>query len=209
MISAGTVPSFHEELDRLRPILPHLGEALEQALGQARRFFEDQNALVDPYLAPCLVRYHAKTFLVEHGYSVEDLDIISVPNNGLSVRYKGRSIRIWKGDADTLPLPGRSRHKLDFLNQQLALDSMLPDPTGYRHNSMLLWSPDCEYRLQDLYLSLPKSATMIPQNTDAYWTERIPLEALIRVESPKATETRDDHLHIELPHEEDAEAEAK
>ena len=198
MMTSANIPSFEEELNCLRPILPLLCEAIEYALGLTRQHFEDRGTAVDTDLAPHLVRYYAKQFLLEHRHLVDGLEVVDVPNNGLSIRYAGGALRVWKGDDVSLPLPGHSRRKLNFLNQQLGFSfGDQPEPPAPL-NKMLLWSVDSEYELVTLYLSLPAGARLSPQSSYAYWTEPIPLTAMLETEARRThAPRRDDRLDLE------------
>ena len=204
------IPSFEGELARLRPVLPLIAEAIEFGAAQAQNYFWNRGAPVDPDLAPDILRYEAKQFLVERSGLIDGLVVEDLGNNGLSVRYAGGRVRIWKGEPESLPLPGTSFTKLAFLNQQLAfeglLDTALP---AVQPNVMIMWSVDREYRLLGLYLSMPAQATRDPQNTWAYWTEPIPPDDLIASPPPVAPPPDDDlpFERRETEHDDEAQAE--
>ena len=209
-MGATKIPTFEAELKRLGPILPLISDALSYGMSQMHRHFERIASAVDHDLAPHLVRYHAKRFLCERGYLAEDLEILDIPNNGLSIRYRGGAVRIWKGDDHSLPLPGSSGSKLAFLSQQLGFGFLGPDAQPLTPNVMLLWSVNREYEVDALYLSLPAEAGRKPQYTHAHWTEPIPPAALI---APQATQEPDapqggDRLNLELLDEGGTRAEA-
>lgn len=210
-MGATRIPPFEAELKRLGPILPLISDALSYGFVKMRQHFEHSDVAVDRDLAPHLVRYHTKAFLHENDYLVEGLRILDVQNNGLSIRYAGGALRIWKGGDGTLPLPGSSRRKLAFLNQQLGFSFAEPVGPPSTPNSMLLWSVNSEYELGTLYLSLPAEASRNPQYTLAYWTEPIPPAALIAPgASPETRAPRQgDRLDLEPLDKESTQAEAR
>ncbi len=203
--------TFEAELKRLGPILPLIADALSYGISQMRQHFDRIDSAVDRDLAPHLVRYHTKKFLIENDYDIEGLQVLDIRNNGLSIRYHGGALRIWKGDDYSLPLPGPSRPKLAFLSQQLGFSFAEPDALPPTLNVMLLWSVDSEYEMDTLYLSLPAEASRSPQYTHAYWTEPIPPTALIAPGGNQETEAprQDDRLDLEPLDKESTQAEAR
>lgn len=117
------VPGPEETLAQLAPLIPPLDRSIEAAIQEARSFFDGREVNVDPFLFPCLVRYHAKLLLEEVGQTA-DYELDDLANNGLYLRFAGYQIRILKSDNGKLPVPGPSKPKQEFYNQQLKFDFM-------------------------------------------------------------------------------------
>ena len=169
-------PSAHAELARLSGIIPVIVEAIETGTVRAVEFFENQEKDVNRQLFPSLVRYFAGELLSDRGHVIDNFDREVIGNIGLSMKYRERRIRIWKADGDTLPAPGKSNPKSDFLNQQLALDFSVPEsPTYIELNLVMLWNVDHKFRLTGLHVALPQSAESAWMPAKAHWVERIPV----------------------------------
>src|SRR5712672_1967641 len=104
-----------ETLAQLTPLIPILYHSIEASIQEARSFFDAKSSRVDPFLFPCLVRYHAKLLLDGSGQSAE-YELDELANNGLYLRFSGYQIRILKSDNGRLPVPGPSRQRQEFYN---------------------------------------------------------------------------------------------
>jgi hypothetical protein len=174
----------------LATILDILTDALNVGVGQANGFFADERQLPDTYLHPALVRWYAKRYLNDAGTSVsDDMDAEfsrdELANNGLLVSYRDVQIRVLKSDDGELPVPGRSRVKQAFYNQQLAF-RFTPDgeTSTFRLNLVLLWDVDHNFNLSSLVLVMPGSGGLTRASVDEYWrtTLPVPLAAPLVVE---------------------------
>jgi len=101
--------------DRIRQDLEELifavHSAFEDAPRLAKKFFEDQEHKIDPFLINDLIRYYIKRHLASLHFDItENYDVDDIPNNGLSVKYKGYHIRILKADRGE-PARSQFRHK--------------------------------------------------------------------------------------------------
>ena len=58
-----TIPEPKIVLSEMADLIPYLYAALENGTMKAREYFEQEKVAIDRYLAPEIVRYHAKVFL--------------------------------------------------------------------------------------------------------------------------------------------------
>lgn len=168
--------------DRIRQDLEELIFAVHSAFEDtprlAKKFFEDQKHKVDPFLINDLIRYYIKQHLASLRFDVtENYDVDDLPNNGLSVKYKGHHIRILKADRGNLPVP-HSDTKVDFYNQQLSLDSLVDGDGNVRQpalrpNVLILWELTSNYDFNQLYLACPKTGGKKREFVTAYFNETI------------------------------------
>ncbi len=181
-----TLPSFPHVLAQLQPVIPSVYSALEAALQKTREFFDVDTVEVDRSLAPNLVRYYAKRFLSEEGWSIEyeqpDYELQPLPNNGLCLKYGRHEIRILKADDGELPAPGQSKSRQRFWNWngQQSFDF------SYDHEScesdqeelqnlhlIILWDVNSHtYQLNRLLLGCPVGGDIT--TASAYFLEEIP-----------------------------------
>lgn len=176
------IPDSQEALSDLSQLIPTVYSTLEAAIQGAREFFDKENRPIDPYLAPCLVRYYAKQFLIAAGCNAEYEDDVehdegdvefkfhNLSNNGLALKSEKYQIRIWKSDDGELPVPGPSQVRQRFF-QQLSLDMSV---SAERTNLAILWEVSSNYTLIGLLLSCPKAGDNSRASVEAYWTIPIP-----------------------------------
>ena len=183
------LPTFPHVLARLQPIVPQFYSAIEGALQKTREFFEADNVDLDRSLAPNLVRYYAKRFLLAEGLPTEDepadvadFELQPLANNGLCLTYEGHEIRILKADDGELPAPGpsKSRQKFWNWNGQLSLNFSYgedvlstSDVEAENLHLIVLWDVEpLRYKLNRLLLCCPTSGDVT--NASAYFLEEIP-----------------------------------
>jgi hypothetical protein len=190
-------------LERVSPIVPVLYQAIEKAGEQVRNFFAtdanqkgEKGPIVDPYLAPALLRFYAKHYLDQAGHDVEAFGRDDVPNNGLLVRWKGLHLKILKAHNGGVPPPGDSEPKQDYYNQQLALlpsPSQQADYTPIEWNLLVLWDASPAYEIKDLILALPKFGR--DSRVETHWSGTIPYPILgIEPESSRDDQVAADDL---------------
>jgi hypothetical protein len=170
------IPGPEETLAQLAPLVPPLYRSIEASVQEARNFFDDRGEVIDPFLFPCLVRYHAKLLLQEAGQAAE-YELDDLANNGLYLRFGGYQIRILKSDNGKLPVPGLSKPKQEFYNQQLEFDFMNSGP-GLSQPSLLnlvvLWEVSGLRNLEKLTLVCPKAGSTTRDSVEQYWEIHIP-----------------------------------
>ena len=187
-----TLPTFPHVLAQLQPIVPLVYRAMEGALQKTREFFEDRNVEVDRSLAPNLVRYFAKEFLVAEGQVVieeeeadtADYELQPLPNNGLCLSFGRHEIRILKSDDGELPAPGQSKSRQTFWNwngQQSFNFSYGDEPASTSEEEfpnlhlIILWDvAPVKYTLKKLLLGCPTSGDTTKESVSAYFLEEIP-----------------------------------
>lgn len=209
-----TLPTFPHVLAQLQPIVPPVYSAIEGALQKTREFFESDRVDVDRSLAPNLVRYYAKRFLIAEGLQTEyeqadvaDYELRHLPNNGLCLQYDRHEIRILKADDGELPAPGQSMSRQKFWNWngQLSFnftyDNDLPTGTVEKPANLhliILWDVDpFKYKLERLLLGCPISGN--ETTASAYFLEEIPhpIEAIDMVETGSEVAVAED-LDLDL-----------
>jgi hypothetical protein len=135
---------------------------------------------IDWVFAPCHVRHEVQHYLDKHRDIVENLIKEIVPNNGISLRFNGHHIRVWKTVDLAVPLSGASRRTMAFLRQEkLAMKGyfqpLLEDCiTENPKNLVVLWEVDEQYGLKNLYLACPREATGDTVPDEWEWIRPIP-----------------------------------
>lgn len=141
----------------LAPILPRLYQYLEAGCAVAQEFFAAHQAVPDAALASHLVRWwflqalraEAAVLGVE---AIEDLGL-----SGISFRYRGYHLRVWKDEGDDLTQLASSDPKKAFLSQQIHWDfapNAVQDPAG---NIVLLWNVDRDLHLHAVRFGPPQA----------------------------------------------------
>lgn len=194
--------SYERIRQNLEELIFIIHGAFEDVPRMAKQFFADRKEDVDSFLVNDLIRYYVKRYLSGRNFDVtEDYQLDYLPNNGLSLKYKGYHIRILKADHGDLPIPGRSNIKQQFYAQQLSLDSLLYVdenlPEGsLRPNVLILWELSKNYDFKRLYLACPKSGNEKRKSVSAYFNEPIEHVAYsIKADKP-ADEIEDDSVEI-------------
>jgi len=158
-------------LAEINVLVPHLYAALENGTMKAREYFEQEGVAVDRYLAPEIVRYHAKTFLdsVSEGlFSTEPL-----ARNGLYIKdFHDLEIRMFKSSDGELPIP-RSKAREDYYEQMTLAVFDPPSPLKL----VVLWNVVFPYNLVPLTLACPRSGDLEKMEAEAHWYARIPYPA--------------------------------
>lgn len=209
-----TLPTFPHVLAQLQPIVPPVYSAIEGALQRTREFFENDLVDVDRSLAPNLVRYYAKRFLIAEGLPTEyeqsdaaDYELRHLPNNGLCLNYDRHEIRILKADDGELPAPGPSMSRQKFWNWNGQLSFNFTYGDDLREGSeeklaslhlIILWDVDpLKYKLKRLLLGCPISGD--ETTASAYFLEELPhpIEAIELVEAGNEVAVADD-LDLDL-----------
>lgn len=213
------VPTFEEVIDQTGSVLAVIHQALEYGIENTRAFFQSRNhedeigqLKVDSSLAPHLVRYFAKDFLVEYGYSVIEeeaaYEINEVPQNGLWVILGRFHFRIWKSSDGRVPVPGHSRIKQEYYQQSFHQytfrfpDLDTGDPSTTKPIAcIVLWSTDSSYsRLNGIRLACPKKGDVSRASIDVHWN--VPVEHPVLSLAPKPadeSEVADGFTEDDLP----------
>jgi hypothetical protein len=179
-----SIPDPDIVLSELSPLWPSIYIALEWGTQKARTYFDAEEVTIDRNLAPNIVRFQAKRALARDGHEAheeecEDYALRSLPNNGLSLSFRGDllyHLRILKADGGQLPIPGASKVKQAFWNQQLVFDydASSAEEALPSLNLLVLWETDVKYNLHKLFLACPKSGAMTRESVEAYWIVEIP-----------------------------------
>jgi len=165
------IPNGVKTFINLWPALRAVYEGIEHGAGRVVEFFETEKDYVEPFLAPDLVRYHARRFIQVRLGQI-DVTMEKVPNISLRMRFKDHQLWIMKTPDGDLPAP-RSLIKEDFYSQNLPL--LVTDPTQIPSpNLAVLWQAPRSYNMVSLKLVCPRSGDMTTAFTDHYWKQRIP-----------------------------------
>jgi hypothetical protein len=211
------IPESQEALSDLSQLIPVVYSALEAAIQSAREFFDREgNRPIDPYLAPCLVRYYAKRFLIDAGCNAEYEDDVehdegdgefkfhNLSNNGLALTSEKYQIRIWKSDDGKLPVPGPSQPRRAFFQQCLPYDMSLP---AEQLGLAILWEVSPNYVLTRLLLSCPKAGDTSRASVEAYWTVPIPHPAFSAIVADQSEDHVEEFVDLPISKPVDAQAE--
>lgn len=177
MENKGALPP-EQVLQDLSPLHPVLYRVLEQAVEEARAFFETRDEKNDVYLFPHVVRYCALRLLDAANNRDVSYTLHALTNNGLQIECRGYLIRIWKANEGELPAPGSSLAKQAFY-QQLTLFG--PEPCL---NLAVIWDVDGNYSLEKLFLVRPHGNGNPWQKGQVEWQISIPHPADTLVAEP-------------------------
>jgi hypothetical protein len=168
------IPDNIKTFINLWPALSLIYEALEHGAQKAVEYFESETAdSPDPFLAPDLVRWHAKRLIVSRANQLE-VDVKNVVNIGLRLVYDRQALWIVKTPDGDLP-PPKSTLREEYYSQVLPL---LVDPnTGsalLKPNMVILWTASRDFKTISLKLTCPKEGDVLRAISDSYWEQRIP-----------------------------------
>jgi hypothetical protein len=187
-------PSFSHVESQLSGVLSLVREAIDEGAAHVRQYAaEHDGGVIDPSLAPCLVRHRAKKLLSLNGQTVTDEELLIeeaaadeprfvqqyLPNNGLCMNVGGFQLRILKADANgAVPLAGRSENRQLFYNQQLSLFDHEPERETDGHPSkrwgvVVYWIVDTGFELAAMGMAFPKNAESKRASFKTHWDEII------------------------------------
>lgn len=159
---------FENVLEETKGLLSLLWDAFDVSCQTVQAFFKDTN--IDPYLAPNLLRYHTKQYIISNRWKVDGLQVENVANNGLSIYYGKYHLRIWKDQGTELPDPGLSSIKEDFLRQRHMFQPGLWEFDDQPENLAILWTMDSKYNLLKLRLAHPVYSIPGEEPLSADWS---------------------------------------
>ncbi len=175
------IPSGQEALADLSGAVTTIWSGLDSAILETKEFFENRGVPIDRSLAPNLIRYFVKGRLNAQGKIAEDEEMLdyemqNLPNNGLCMEYGRYQLRILKADNGELPIPGQSKKRQAFWNQeQLNLyDDEQPIETVPSVNLIVLWDADSSYNLDSVSLICPKTGGTTRDSVSNYWSIPVP-----------------------------------
>ncbi len=182
-----SIPEPRVVFEEIGPLVPHLYAALENGTMKAREYFELEKQVINRYLAPEIVRYHAKMYLdaVSKGlFSTEPL-----ARNGLWIKGFGDvEIRVFKSFDGELPIPG-SKARQEYY-EQLTLPIFPKEPLKLA----VLWNVGHPYDLQLLKLACPRTSDPEKMLVEAHWYAPIPYPTRKTFEVPPSEEHSVDKL---------------
>ena len=181
------VPSFEGTLRDVAPIIPFIYTAFDHGAFQACEFFdnqaEEENRIIEPYLASMLARYYAVRELRKLGQDAKEevLNLDNVPNIGVYLHYGKYHIRILKSDGGEVPIPGSMKREQFYGQQPWLLPQISEDEEGV--NLLILWDTHSRYSLNNLYIACPKQGGRSRESIEYFWSERIPETYLFGIQS--------------------------
>lgn len=196
MILYPVPPEPTDVIRDLAGITPLIYRGLEAGSDEARRWFKARGQVPEPYHFASTVRCVAKDVLRTAGIRAE-IEVDSLPNNGLSLAYHQYSVRIRKeAPAGGLPAPGPSLVLQSFYNQTFGWT----DDAAEQINLLVLWKVTPDWVLQTpLALVCPKGPAS-ETSCDKHWQE--PLPNPVYDAQPSIDESEADDLDITRPEEE-------
>jgi hypothetical protein len=186
-----SVPSPTETIRDLGSRLPTIVAALRFGARKTKEFFdrEHKNRPVDRYLAPNLLRFFAKKFLLAVGQLVVDeededqaLDFQHVANNGLFLRCGRYLIRIRKSDDGDVPGPGNSESRQHYY-QQIIPEAFAAGDDPAEVNLLIAWDTIAPFTIYEVILACPRHAKASKSSVMLHWRHVIPLLAAIEGDS--------------------------
>jgi hypothetical protein len=199
-----TPESVMKDLSRLFPLVY---TAFDYGVFKAREYFENQenedDKIIDRYLAPNLVRFHAVRYLRRAGEDAHedeenDISMSPIPNNGIHVNCGKYHIKILKSNKGDLPVPGHSQSRRTFYDQPFLEYSDNVDFLNIK--LILLWNVDKSYTLGILSLACPKSGEQTRESVTHHWHCRIPTRMLYGEFNDTDVITTAEILDLDLEH---------
>lgn len=187
-------PSFSEVQSQLSGFLSLVRDAIDEGAHHVREYTaQHDGGVLDPALAPCLVRHRAKKMLSSNGQMVTDEESLIaeatsdgqriiqqyLPNNGLCMDIGDFQLRILKADANGwVPLAGQSRNRKLFYKQQLALFEHEPEREtrgrpSKRWGIVIYWVVNARFELVAIKMAFPKNAASKRASFKTYWDETV------------------------------------
>lgn len=175
------IPSGQDALSDLSGPITSIWSALDSSILEMKEYFDGRDASIDRSLAPNLIRYLVKQRLIAQGQFAEDEELLdyemqNLPNNGLCMEYGRYQLRILKADNGELPIPGQSKKRQAFWNQQqldLYADEQ-PSNTLPPVNLIVMWDADNKYNLDSVTLICPKTGGITRDSVSNYWSILVP-----------------------------------
>ena len=177
---------YQQALAELQPLSTMLYDAFPEVREVIIPYFRKREHPVDidRVLFPHMVRSELKKILTARGIEVEEdgpevqgqaveVEMTSVPQNGLFGSYANYRFRILKADNGQLPVAGSSKPRQEFYAQQGYLLDFKSE-SDLRPNVVFLWDFDPNYRSVRLMLACPKQGGKTRSSVKAYWSEPIP-----------------------------------
>jgi hypothetical protein len=199
-------PTFDAVLEKLRPLLDTISEAVQDGTLHVREYCKWQAESIDFALAPNLVRHKAKQILISSGQDARDeeeeskmgFDTEPIPNNGIFIKLPGFHVRVLKSPDDgDIPSPGLSLARQNFYKQLQALLDFEEFRNGDEHvqptwGLVVHWSVDENYNLMKLSLALPLDITKAENGkqivechfNEPFWTKPLPNIIVINEQPP-------------------------
>lgn len=169
---------------------PVANAALEHGVFKAKEFFDTQtyeeDRIIDRYFAPHIVRFHALRHLKRAGQNAyddiddNDINLISIPFNGIHINYGRYQIKILKSNHGDLPVPGYSIKRRAFYDQPF-LTNFISDNENDTSliKLLLLWNVKNNYEnLGVLSLACPKSGKETRESVEHHFHCKIPSKLL-------------------------------
>ncbi len=202
------IPSFESVLQKLSELWPITYSALDFGIFKTQEFFDnqerEQDKVIDRYLAPNLVRYHAIQVLNGLGHEVRednDINLENVANNGIHIKYGSYNLRILKSNLMEIPVPGHSKTRQVFYHQGQI--NFPPDKNNNKDlmeiNLLLLWSVEYPYSLSNLSLACPKAGGSTRESVLHHWHEKIPESFLYGSDIVKTQKGISEILDLDIP----------
>lgn len=195
------IPEADVVVKDLSHLWPHITAAMEHGTNKAREFHEREakDGKINPFLAPDLVRYHAKEHLEGVAEKV-GFTLSFLSNNGLCISCGRYRLRILKADeGGTPPAPGSSAAKQQFY-RQLSIKFTTEEGAEVLEdvvNILVLWEVTYPYNLMQLYVACPKNGD--EKKAEVYWEEPLPFVPKTIVEVEPVPQEEDLPLTLNQP----------
>jgi hypothetical protein len=155
---------------------------MEEAIYDARHFFEDESKPIDRYLFPNLVRYHAKESLTTGGHAVveeeggqDGVEFIRDANNGLILHYSDYVIRTLKTDDGKLPVLHSETREMFYFQPPLNREMLgIADDGPIFRKLVILWQVDSGCSFTEMRLAAPRIGGRRRGNVSHYFNQALP-----------------------------------
>lgn len=197
----------------LQPLASRVYGLLEEAIPVAMRFFEDNGIKkengeprLDPHLFPHIIRWYVCKLLRDAEYDASlrferdgettSPDIKTMAMSGLEIRFRGRTLKLWKSRKGGLPLPGRSESRRAFLQENRVLFGNDVSDFYNARNLVFLWDVDDTGDVSlELVCPMPSDFETDDVSDWKYpqlWSIAVPHAATLIQSSPTVFSDRDD-----------------
>jgi hypothetical protein len=195
------VPPRSEALEMLAEVHPEIYKGLDFAAFQARSYFEEKDASVEPCLQSMLIRFHARSYLQQKFPEVifDNLSLCGVSLLCKNVRWRRADVsvrlRLWKSPDGGLPKPGDSSGRQIYYTQ---LELRFPEgasapelPNDAELKLAVLWNVDAKGILQAPLLVCPKKFDEKTGEIEVWWDIPIP-DPTLAANGKSETDRRED-----------------
>lgn len=193
-MESNDVPDSEDTAGQVNPLHILIVQALEYGELSAREAFAIWKRKIERNLFNNLVRFHAVNFLREQEQAFITYAQEKVNNNGIGVIFEGFHCKVLKASNERIPGSNLSQSRRLFLSQFIqpslftGMDAFEDAVRTVKTNLVFLWDHDAQYRIDRLWLVMPKGVSR--RQVLAYWQVLLP-NPILSVESATSAQVED------------------